>query len=90
MSNTRHIHLVKLRGVLTRPRVPRPQPDRRVRACCASRQGGAHAVGCTRCKGPVQLVVTPEMAAANRAWLDSDTVRARVAALPDGEMTVKL
>ena len=90
MSNRRTIDLVKLRGVLTRPRPPRQQPDRRVRACCASRQGFPHAVGCTRCKGPVQLVVTPEMAAANRAWLDSDTVRARIDALPDGEMRVRL
>ena len=43
MSNAKHIDLVKLRRVLTAPRPPRQQPDRRVRACCASRQGEAHA-----------------------------------------------
>ena len=48
MSNAKHIDLVKLRRVLTTPRPPRPQPGRRVRACCASRQGGPHRDGCAR------------------------------------------
>jgi hypothetical protein len=32
--------------------------------------------------------MTPDEARANQAWLDSDTVRSRVDALPDGTVTI--
>ena len=48
MSNRRKIDLIKLAAVLDRPPPLTRLPDRRVRACCASRQGSAHLPGCTR------------------------------------------
>lgn len=93
MSNRRRIDLEQLARVLAKPRAPRPQPERRVRACCPSRQGDSHGPSCTRPgKGwtPVQLrEMTPDEARANQAWLDSDTVRSRVDALPDGEIRAR-
>lgn len=91
MSNRRTIDLANLARVLAKPRTRRPQPDRRVRACCPSRQGGVHELGCTRGKGPVQLRELTEGDDADRAnqeWLDSDTVRSRIDALPDSEIRI--
>ena len=93
MSNRRKIDRDRLRRVLARdmasPRV-RQQPDRRVRACCKSRQGFPHFAGCAKLAPVVQLTVDEDTGRANREWLNSDEVRARVDALPDGEVTVRL
>ena len=75
MSNRRKIDLIKLAAVMDKPPPLTRLPDRRVRACCASRQGSPHGDGCTRAKDPVQL----------RA---SDASRSLVAPLPDGEMKI--
>ena len=91
MSNRRKIDLIKLAAVLDKPPPLTRLPDRRVRACCKSRQGSAHLTGCTRAKDPVQLrELTPgeDAGRANQEWLDSDMIRSRVDALPDGEMTI--
>lgn len=88
MSNRRKIDLIKLAAVLDKPPTVRQLPDRRVRACCKSRQGSPHMLGCTRGKGPFQLTVDEDMDRANRAWLESDPARSRIDALPDGEITI--
>jgi hypothetical protein len=48
VSNRRKIDLIKLAAVLDKPPAVRRLPDRRVRACCTSRQGSPHLADCDR------------------------------------------
>lgn len=48
MSNRRTIDLGRLAAAMAKPHTPRPQPDRRVRACCKSRQGFPHEAPCMK------------------------------------------
>jgi hypothetical protein len=93
VSNRRTINVDKLTRALARdmtsPRASN-QPDRRPRACCGSRQGFPHFAGCAKLPPVVQLVVDEDMGRAIQARLGSDEVRARIDALPDAQMTVKL
>src|SRR5580698_816735 len=80
MSNRRVINVDKLTRVLARdmtsPAV-RNQPDRRVRACCGSRQGFPHFAGCAKLVPamPPSAIVTPALA---------DELRELYGTLPDG------
>lgn len=69
MGNRKKLDLAKLTRVLAKPPAPRPQPDRRVRACCGSRQGFPHFGGCGRRKadGPA-LPATTEAELLEAAW----------------------
>jgi hypothetical protein len=67
VSNRRAINVDKLTRVLARdmtsPAV-RNQPDRRVRACCGSRQGFPHFADCVKLVPAVQLTASEAMARA--------------------------